>query len=299
MGVEGTSLMAIAARRSVALVTLLKLGRVSNVPTVWTNVLAGTVLAGGNALSARTCIVALAMSLLYIGGMFLNDYCDRNVDAVERPQRPIPAGEISERIVASIAAALLAAGVALAATFGFVAGAAGLGLVLAILGYDVFHKRTPLAPVIMGLCRALVYCTAAAAAVGSVSGTVGVAAAAILAFTAGLTYAAQRESLDQIGNMWPLLLLAAPMIVALPALRNGIVAVLIYLGLVVCVGYGVYLLARLPVLGSVPRAVGCLIAGISLVDAAFLASAGAITLALMAGAGFAATLLAQKYIPGT
>ena len=84
--------MAVAARQSLALETLLKLGRVSNLPTVWTNVLAGTVLAGGAPLSAATGIVVLAMSMFYIGGMFLNDYCDRTIDALERPRRPIPAG---------------------------------------------------------------------------------------------------------------------------------------------------------------------------------------------------------------
>jgi 4-hydroxybenzoate polyprenyltransferase len=291
--------MAIAARQSLALATLLKLGRVSNLPTVWTNVLAGTVLAGGTPLSARTCIVVLAMSLFYIGGMFLNDYCDRNVDARERPGRPIPAGEISEKVVAGIALALLAAGVALVAMFGIAAAAGGLALALAIFGYDFFHKGNPVAPIIMGLCRALVYCAAASAAVGGVSGTVSIAAGAILAFTAGLTYAAQQENLDQIGNLWPLLLLAAPMIVALPALGHGILGILVYVGLVICVCYAVYLLARLPVLGSVPRAVGYLIAGISLVDAALLASADASGWALLASTGFAATLLLQKYIPGT
>jgi 4-hydroxybenzoate polyprenyltransferase len=291
--------MAIAARQSLAFETLLRLGRVSNLPTVWTNVLAGTVLAGGDPLSAQTCIVALAMSLFYIGGMFLNDYCDRHVDARERPRRPIPAGEISEKVVAGIALALLAAGMALVAMFGIVAASGGLALALAILGYDFFHKGNPVAPIVMGLCRALVYCAAASAAVGGISATVAVAAGAVLAFTAGLTYAAQQENLDQIGHLWPLLLLAAPMIVSLPALGHGILAILVYLGLVVCVGYAVYLLARLPVLGSVPRAVGYLIAGISLVDAALLASADAIASALVASAGFAATLLLQKYIPGT
>jgi 4-hydroxybenzoate polyprenyltransferase len=51
--------------------------------------------------------------------------------------------------------------------------------------------------------------------------------------------------------------------------------------------------------GAVPRAVGLLIAGISLVDATFLASIGAIQPALIAIAGFAATLLLQRHIAGT
>jgi hypothetical protein len=61
---------------------------------------------------------------------------------------------------------------------------------------------------------------------------------------------------------------------------QGRFALLVYLGLVVCVCCAAYLLARLPVPGSVPRAVGLLTAGISLVDAALLASAGAMAAAL-------------------
>jgi 4-hydroxybenzoate polyprenyltransferase len=291
--------MPIAARRPIALETLLRLGRVSNLPTVWTNVLASTALAGGAALSTRTTLVALAMSLLYVGGMFFNDYCDRDIDAVERPERPIPAGEISEHAVAAIAWALLGTGVAVMAMFGIAAVAVALALALAIVGYDFFHKRNPFAPLVMGLCRALVYCAAAVAAVGGVSALLGLAAAAMLAFTAGLTYAAQQENLDQIGHLWPLALLAVPVIVSLPALWQGVLAFLVYLGLVVCVAYAVYLLARRPGIGCVPRAVGYLIAAISLVDAAYLASTGATALALAAAAGFAGTRLLQKYVPGT
>src|SRR6185295_9438522 len=84
-----------------ALVTLLKLGRVSNLPTVWTNVLAGTVLAADTVQGWRFAVVLLAMSLLYVGGMYLNDYFDRAIDAAERPSRPIPAGEISAAAVAA------------------------------------------------------------------------------------------------------------------------------------------------------------------------------------------------------
>jgi len=51
--------------------------------------------------------------------------------------------------------------------------------------------------------------------------------------------------------------------------------------------------------GSVPRAVGALIAGISLVDAALMASVGAVVPASMALIGFGATVVLQKYIAGT
>ena len=91
--------MHVTSTSAPSLETLLKLGRVSNLPTVWTNVLAGTVLAAGAVQGWRTGLVMLAMSLFYIGGMYLNDYFDRAIDATERPQRPIPAGDISAATV--------------------------------------------------------------------------------------------------------------------------------------------------------------------------------------------------------
>src|SRR2546425_8066153 len=70
----------------------LRLGRISNLPTVWTNVAAGIVLAGGTPAAGMLVVLATALSLFYVGGMFLNDAFDRAVDARERPERPIPAG---------------------------------------------------------------------------------------------------------------------------------------------------------------------------------------------------------------
>jgi 4-hydroxybenzoate polyprenyltransferase len=279
--------------------TLLKLGRVSNLPTVWTNVLAGTVLSSGAVQGWRFGIVLLAMSLLYVGGMYLNDYFDRAIDAAERPSRPIPAGEISATSVAVLGFGMLSAGVALMTAIGFAAALWCVLLALAIIAYDFFHKSNPGAPVVMGLCRALVYCGAAAAATAAVPNAVIVAALALLAYVAGLTYAARQENYDRVGNLWPLVLLSAPMLLALPALAQGVLAALVYLALVCCAAYAIYLLAMRPMPGAVPRAVGLLIAGISLVDATLLASAGAIVPAFAAMLAFPLTVFLQKHIPGT
>jgi hypothetical protein len=298
MGVDGIALMAISAHSSVSPSTHLKLGRVSNLPTVWTNVLAGTSL-GGGAGGGRMLLVALAMSMFYVGGMYLNDYCDRYVDARERPERPIPRGEISQTTVAVIGFALLVVGIALMAGFGVAAAVASLALAAAIVAYDWFHKGNPVAPLVMGLCRGLVYCAAGAAAVGGFSGMPAIAAIALVAYTAGLTYAARQESLGTVGNLWPLLLLAAPMVVTWPALQHGIIGVAVYVAVIANAGVALYLLARRPVPKSVPYAVGLLIAGLSLVDASFLASAGATTASAVAVGGFAATLVLQRYVAGT
>ena len=291
--------MAVAALGARSLTALARLGRVSNLPTVWTNVLAATVLAGGDWRDLRTGIVLVAMSLFYVGGMYLNDYFDRAIDARERPTRPIPAGDVSAGTVAAIGFALLAGGIAGMALLGGAALMAGLALALAIVGYDVWHKGNPAGPVVMGLCRALVYGGAAAAAVGGASWIVVLAALAMLAYVAGITYAAQQESYDRIGTLWPLAALAAPVVVALAIARHGALAIGAGLLLAAWTAAAVHLLVRRPVAGAVSRAVSWLIAGISLVDAAFLAGTGAVAAAALAILGCVATLAAQRYVAGT
>lgn len=290
--------MQVTYGRVPSLSTLLKLGRVSNLPTVATNVLTGTVLAGGNVWGWRTGLVLSAMTLFYLGGMYLNDYCDRAVDADERPQRPIPAGDISPGTVGGAGLGMLGFGIALLAATGLAAAVLGAALALAILGYDAFHKGNPAAPLVMGLCRALVYGAAAAVAGGTVSPAVAIAALALLAYVAGLTYAARQESFNRVDNFWPLALLAVPLLIAWPWNVSGI-AVLIYIALIACMAFALYLLTARPMPGAVPRAVGLLIAGISLLDATLLAGSGALMPALLAALGFPATLLLHKLVPGT
>ena len=164
------------ARPATSWVTLLKLGRVSNLPTVWTNTLAGTLVAGGSWQDPRIAIVIVAISLFYEGGMFLNDYFDREIDARERPERPIPSFEISPGKVAAIGSGLIVGGLVLLAFLGLQALGVGLLLAASIVVYDRHHKGNPFAPVLMGVCRALVYAIAAVALVGTLSGQLIIAA---------------------------------------------------------------------------------------------------------------------------
>src|SRR5882672_2462669 len=89
--------------------TALKLGRVSNLPTVWTNVLVGIALVGGEATIGMVLWLGTAVSLLYVAGMYLNDAFDHRWDAQHRPERPIPAGEVSARVVFQVGFGLMAA----------------------------------------------------------------------------------------------------------------------------------------------------------------------------------------------
>src|SRR5207245_1274760 len=77
------------------------------------------------------CLAASAC--LYLGVIALNDYFDREVDAVERPERPIPSGAVPPAVAAGIGAALLAAGIALAGLAGGSATTVAAVLALAIV----------------------------------------------------------------------------------------------------------------------------------------------------------------------
>ena len=80
---------------------ILALCRVSNLPTVWMNVLTAVVLTA-DALNqlvvpGNVILLMLALSALYCGGMCLNDLCDRHWDADHQPFRPIPSGRVGLR----------------------------------------------------------------------------------------------------------------------------------------------------------------------------------------------------------
>ena len=98
----------------------LKLGRVSNLPTVWTNVVAGAALTGASLSVAQLVPLWLALSSCSdFGGMFLNDAFDRHIDARERPERPIPKGQIGAGEVFGVGYGLLGAATLLLAVASF------------------------------------------------------------------------------------------------------------------------------------------------------------------------------------
>ena len=118
------------------------------------DVLAGAAAAG--ALDRRTPALAGASVLLYGAGRAPNDWADRRLDAVERPERPIPSGRVSPSAALGLAAGLTAAGVALAtAAGGRRAAAVAVPLATAVWGYDLAAKNTAAGPAVMAACRGL------------------------------------------------------------------------------------------------------------------------------------------------
>ncbi|PTQ13038.1 hypothetical protein CLG96_02545 [Sphingomonas oleivorans] len=276
------------------------LGRVSNLPTIFSNAMAGFALAGGD--FARTedlaalAAAALALLLFYVGGMYLNDAFDAAVDARERPMRPIPRGDASRGAVFVAGSALLLAAMWIAARNG--AGPEGLALATAILLYDMLHKRTAFAPLIMGLCRLLCYVLAARIA-GAVPGPALLFGAfGLFCHVVGLTYAARQEAHDRLGSAWPLAVLALPLGWAFWSAWGDGTALILWLCLLAATALGLSRLMRRAA-GDVPRAVALLIAAISLFDAVLIAATGATAAAIVAALCYPATLLLQRLVPGT
>jgi 4-hydroxybenzoate polyprenyltransferase len=284
--------------------TALRLGRVSNLPTVWTNVLAGIVLGGGTLAPVPTVLLLVALSLFYVGGMYLNDWFDREVDARERPERPIPSGAVAAAAVRNAGVLLFAAGEACAVRAAWRAGAvgptaiAGLALAATIVWYDARHKGVWFAPVVMGLCRVLVYVVAALATGGAITGALTAGAALLLAYLIGLTYAARQETLARLDGVWPLGFLAVPFVAAPLVVPLDVMPVAIWVAFLIWVVRSVGLLAGRP-RRDVPAAVGRLIAGISLLDGLLLAANGQPGLAVLAVAAVPLTRALQRHVPGT
>ena len=284
----------------------LKLGRVSNLPTVWSNVLTGMALAGSATVDCRLLLMVVSLSVFYVGGMFLNDAFDHGFDAKARPERPIPSGEVSAAQVHAFGFSMMFVGLALLAWVGYRYEpltqwrpvAAGFALAAAIVFYNWHHKNNPLSPLVMGVCRMLVYLTAALAVSATIPGQVVVAAVVLLCYLIGLTYAAKKEHIGRLENIWPLAFLVVPAVYGIYLATAQPMVVLPLVLLVAWALYALWLLRRRKP-GDVPRAVVSLIAGISLLDAMLLAGAGAVQLAWFAIAAFGVTLALQRWVSGT
>jgi len=286
--------------------TALRLGRVSNLPTTWSNVATGLVLAGASVPRELGLGLCVAISSMYVGGMYLNDAFDREYDARERAERPIPAGEVSARTVFTLGFAMLAFGVLVVLGLAWLrdtgAGAppviAALGLCAVIVFYNLHHKQNPWSPVVMACNRVLVYVIAALSVGADAQHAAQLLVGSVLlfAYLIGLTYVAKQENLRSLRSLWPLALLLTPL--SYVAAWTDPVGRMLYLGLLAWTGYSVWWLFDRQ-RRNVKRAVGHLIAGISLLDALLIAGAAQPTLAGLCVLCFCATLVLQRHVPGT
>ncbi|BBH69795.1 transferase [Actinoplanes sp. OR16] len=116
--------------------------------------IAGAAAAG--TLGPRTGGLAAASICLYWAGMAANDWADRDLDAIERPERPVPSGRVTPGQALAVASGLTAAGLGIAALAG---GRRALAVAAPLAGavwtYDLWAKDTAAGPPMMALCRGL------------------------------------------------------------------------------------------------------------------------------------------------
>ncbi|EFL36045.1 conserved hypothetical protein, partial [Streptomyces viridochromogenes DSM 40736] len=127
--------------------------------------LAGTAATGAQP-NSRTLLAIGSSLCLYEAGMALNDWADREVDAVERPHRPLPSGRVRPAAALTAACVLTAGGLALAARAGRPALAVAAPLAATVWAYDLTLKHTPAGPVAMAVARGLDLLLGAAATTG-------------------------------------------------------------------------------------------------------------------------------------
>jgi 4-hydroxybenzoate polyprenyltransferase len=144
--------------------------RPANVMTAAADVLAGHAVAGLAQGRALPWLLASTVGL-YAGGVVLNDFFDRRLDAVERPDRPIPSGRVPASHAAALGSALLVGGVLSAGQATGTAAVVAGSIALLVVLYDAWGKHRPwFGPANMGLCRGLNLTLGMAAVPGTISG---------------------------------------------------------------------------------------------------------------------------------
>ncbi|MBF2065416.1 MAG: UbiA-like protein EboC [Calothrix sp. C42_A2020_038] len=145
----------------------LQLMRPANIVTAWADILAGVAASGfltifyeeikqGLLLSNFLPLgyLLIATSCLYSGGVVLNDAFDASLDALERPERPIPSGRASRQGAFIIGSFLLCLGIVFATLVSSLSAILAASIALFAVLYDGFGKHHPFwGPLNMGVCR--------------------------------------------------------------------------------------------------------------------------------------------------
>ena len=132
----------------------LQLVRAPAVFSAASNIIAAQLIVTGGALQWRTTALLTAVSVcLYSGGMVLNDCCDYQQDCRERPDRPLPSGQIPLPVAQILTVVLFAAAIFMSLFLGKTQLAIVALLTVLIIIYDGVAKDTAVGNLVMGACR--------------------------------------------------------------------------------------------------------------------------------------------------
>lgn len=298
----------------------MRLLRISNAPTVVTGSLVGAAIGAstmpGSAIPVLPMtLVAAGTTLLYMGGMVMNDYFDQPIDRRERPSRPIVSGQIRESSALLLAMMLITAAVLLLAAASANAIPWMLLLVSCVTAYNLLHRSVIAGPALMACCRALVPTIAAVACSHNQQpdwNLLGFFALPLGVYTLGISIAARNEASVQtlasddmqlsvaagmaaVAAVLPFGAIACRLLPALNALQSGFYAAAMLCAAVLLFrGLGSMTMPR-----GVPRGVMRWIAAIACIDMASLVMLGRGELAAIAAIACVATLLSQRRILGS
>lgn len=267
---------------------LVELVRLPAALTVPGDVLSGAAAAGWPH-GRRTWVLPVASSCLYWAGMALNDYADRDLDRVERPERPIPSGRVEPSEALAVAAGLTFAGLAAAGLAGRRSAlAVALPLAISAWAYDLVVKQTAAGPAVMATARGLDVLLGAGGNWRSAAlpvASIAVHTTAVTGLSRGEVHGATREAglLAAAGTV------AAAALATLPATRPEVAAArrpnrtrlagriggALAAGYAVTVGGRQLSAARNPDAATVRSATGAGVRGIILLQSALTARAGA------------------------
>ncbi|MBB6431286.1 UbiA family prenyltransferase [Algisphaera agarilytica] len=255
----------------------LNLGRISNLPTVWSNVVHGLSVGMFVALLEplrqeypgqvppigwgdlgrlldQAFLLLVGMSLLYTAGMVLNDACDVAIDKEDRPNRPIPSGRVTQREAFIGGVVMLALGWACTLVYPQAVSVWAGVLVAAILGYNLLHRWRWAGLVLMPVCRGLVIWLSASA------------------FMAGVGIDAD-----------------------LPRVLGSVLAITCYTLIITLIAWG----EALPSMGKLASWIGVMIAGMALVDALFVGLMGLWPMSVFCAGCAVLSLAGQRWIKGS
>ncbi|MCG9134031.1 UbiA family prenyltransferase [Candidatus Poribacteria bacterium] len=96
-----------------------------------------------NIIDIRLLLVSISALVLLSAGNAINDYCDYDIDRINRPKRPLPSGRIRRRDALIFAIVLVAIGIWLGILINRNATGIAILVCLALVSYAFWLKRTP------------------------------------------------------------------------------------------------------------------------------------------------------------